>query len=124
MKRKRLRIGIATPQEFRARTHAIVRGEYKPKVNEPKVWFESLKSAAQVLSEQNQVLLKVIDERHPESLKELEEMTGRKSSSLSRTLKTMEKYGIVKLRRENNHLVPEVIVTSFQIEFGIRDSFA
>ncbi len=44
---------------------------------------------AQVLSNENQLLLKTILDRKPESLKELEVATGRSSSNLSRTLKTM-----------------------------------
>lgn len=44
---------------------------------------------AQVLSNENQLLLKTILDRKPESLKELEVATGRSSSNLSRTLETM-----------------------------------
>ena len=47
---------------------------------------------AQVLSIENQLLLKTILDRKPESLKELEAATGRSSSNLSRTLKTMARY--------------------------------
>lgn len=56
----------------------------------------------------------------PASIKELEEMTGRKSSSLSRTLKTMERYGIVSLTKVKNKVKPEVNATEFQIEFGLN----
>ena len=35
-------------------------GEYKPKPGEPKIWFTSMKSVAEVLSDQNRALLKVI----------------------------------------------------------------
>ncbi|MCK5195142.1 MAG: hypothetical protein KAQ71_15125, partial [Desulfobulbaceae bacterium] len=67
---------------------------------EPKVWFESLQSMAQILSNENQELLKVIVEQKPASIKELEEITGRKRSNLSRTLKTMARYGIVELKTQ------------------------
>jgi predicted transcriptional regulator len=40
-------------------------------------------------------------------------------SNLSRTLKTLERYGIVELHKENRNLVPEVKATQFHIEFGI-----
>jgi predicted transcriptional regulator len=39
---------------------------------------------------------------------ELAERTGRKESNLSRTLKTMEQYGLVQLRRHNGKLFPRV----------------
>ena len=106
-------------QEYKQRTMAIARGEYKAKEDEPKVWFESVKSMAQILSSENQELLKVILKNHPKSLKELEELTGRAKSNLSRTLKTLERYGIVELHKENNALVPEVKATNFKVEFGL-----
>jgi predicted transcriptional regulator len=40
-------------QEYKQRTIAIARGEYKVKEDEPKVWFESIKSMAQILSYEN-----------------------------------------------------------------------
>jgi len=36
----------------------------------------------------------------PKSLKELEELTGRAKSNLSRTLKTLERYGIAELEKQ------------------------
>lgn len=105
-------------QEYKQRTIAIAKGEYKPKNDEPKVWFESVKSMAQILSSENQELLKTILKNNPKSLKELEELTGRAKSNLSRTLKTLARYGIVELHKENNSIVPEVKATHFQVDFG------
>jgi predicted transcriptional regulator len=53
-----LKVGIATREEFKKRTMAIARGKYTPAKNEPKVWFESLGTLSQVLSDQNRDLLK------------------------------------------------------------------
>jgi predicted Zn-ribbon and HTH transcriptional regulator len=50
-----------------------------------------------MLSEPNRRLLRIIDERRPSSLAELEALTGRRASNLSRTLKTMSRYGLVRL---------------------------
>lgn len=120
MKMKTIRVGIMPLSEYKKRTIAIAKGEYKVKADEPKVWFESVKSMAQILSSENQELLKVILINHPKSLKELEELTGRAKSNLSRTLKTLERYGIVELHKENNALVPEVKATHFHVEFGLE----
>ncbi|MBU1659534.1 transcriptional regulator [bacterium] len=117
---KTIRVGIMPLSEYKKRTIAIAKGEYKVKAGEPKVWFESVKSMAQILSSENQELLKVILINHPKSLKELEELTGRAKSNLSRTLKTLERYGIVELHKENNALVPEVKATYFHVEFGLE----
>ena len=119
MRKKVLKIGIIPREDYKKRTIAIAPGEYKPKKGEPKVWFESINSMAQVLSSENQKLLKVINEKKPTSLKELEIATGRKSSNLSRTLKTMSRYGIVDLVKQNKSIKPVVKATDFKVEFGI-----
>jgi predicted transcriptional regulator len=67
-------------------------------------------------------LLKVISEKNPTSLKELEIATGRKSSNLSRTLKTMSRYGIVDLVKQDKSIKPVVKATDFKVEFGISSS--
>jgi predicted transcriptional regulator len=94
-----LRIGIASYEEMKARTLAIAGGKYRPGPGEPKVWFPSAESFARILSDRNRSLLRVIAESAPESLAELAELTSRKKSNLSRTLKTMERYGFVRLSR-------------------------
>lgn len=54
------------------------------------IWFDSLKSVANVLSKENQQLLKVIAEQKPQSVTELAVLKGRAVSNVSRTLKTLE----------------------------------
>jgi predicted transcriptional regulator len=106
---KTLRVGIATYEQMKARTSAIVRGEYKPLAGEPKVWFTSAESFARILSESNRAMLGIIAESTPESLAHLAELTGRKKSNLSRTLKTMERYGFVQIDRgARGTLIPRV----------------
>ena len=95
---KTLKIGIMSQKEIRERTLAIARGEYKPKSDEPKIWFTSIRSLAEVLSDDNQALLQVIMNKKPGSIRELADITGRHSSNLSRTLKTLSSYGFVKLK--------------------------
>lgn len=124
MKSKTLYVGIMSKSDYIKRTIAIAKGEYKPKADEPKVWFESIKSLAQILSNANQELLKTIAEKKPQSLSELEAMTGRKKSNLSRTLKTLERYGIVVLEKEKNMVIPKVQATDFRVEFGFGGTIA
>lgn len=112
---KTIIIGIMSQEKIRARVLAIARGEYKPRSDEPKVWFTSMKSLAEVLSDDNRTLLKVIADTKPESISALAKVTGRKPSNLSRTLKTMSHYGIVDLQRESNHVRPIAKATTFQI---------
>ena len=115
-----VKIGIMSREDYKHRTIAIAKGEYVPRSDGPKIWFESLQSMAQVLNSDNQNLLQVIMEEHPQSLKQLEDLTGRSVSNLSRTLKTMARYGIVELEKNQRRIVPRVKVSDFQVEFGIK----
>ena len=106
MARKVVSIGIMPQDKMRARVLAIARGRYKPKPGEPKIWFTSNRSLAEVLSDENRALLHVIDDAKPSSLTALAELTGRKPSNLSRTLKTLANYGVVEIRREKKVVRP------------------
>ena len=108
-------VGIMSQERMRERVLAIARGEYKPKPGEPKVWFTSMRSLAEVLSDDNRALLQVIQQTRPESISSLAEMTGRSPGNLSRTLKTMSNYGIVDLKRERNIVRPVAKATEFRI---------
>jgi predicted transcriptional regulator len=104
-----LKVGIASYAEMKARTLQIARGEHRPAVGEPKVWFTSTESFAKVLSAGNRELLRIIAEQAPGSLDELARITGRAKSNLSRTLKTMEGYGLIRLERgEHGRITPKV----------------
>ena len=110
-----LKVGIASYEEMKARTMAVGRGERRVAPNEPKVWFTSTESFSKVLSAGNRELLRLIAEKAPASLDELAELTGRKKSNLSRTLKTMARYGLVEMRKDQRRIRPVVTVSEFQI---------
>lgn len=104
-----LKVGIAGYDEMKARTMRIAHGEEKPTAGDPKVWFTSTESFAQILSSGNRELLRVIHEQAPASLEELSQITGRAKSSLSRTLKTMAAYGLVRMEKgQGLKLIPKV----------------
>ncbi len=112
---KPIAIGILPQEKMRARVLAIARGDYRPRPGEPKIWFASMRSLAEVLSDENRALLRVIRETRPSSISSLALTTGRKPGNLSRTLKTMSRYGIVDLKRERNHVRPIARATEFRI---------
>lgn len=116
-----LKIGIASPVDYKARTMAIARGELKPSAQGPKVWFTSIESLAKVLSDRNRELLALIAKEKPESLQALVERTGRAKSNLSRTLKTMERYGLVRFeKRPNRALAPRVNYDDIRLDLSLR----
>ncbi|MBI3504817.1 MAG: MarR family transcriptional regulator [Proteobacteria bacterium] len=94
---------------MKARTISVARGESRPGPGDPKVWFTSIESLAQILSTSNQLLLELIRRLKPQSLAELAKASGRQESNLSRTLRTMERYRLVRLTKAaRGRIVPEV----------------
>ncbi|MGO9772180.1 MAG: transcriptional regulator [Roseiarcus sp.] len=114
---KILRIGVAPYQEMKAGAMAIARGELTPGPDEPKLWFPSIESLARVLSDKNRALIDLIIERRPQSLAELEQLSGRARSNLSRTLKSMERFGLIELvEGEGRTLQPRVPYDEIQLD--------
>jgi predicted transcriptional regulator len=115
-----LRVGIASYEEMKSRTMRIARGEQRVSAREPQVWFTSTESFAKVLSAGNWSLLRVIAEKAPASLDELASLTGRTTSNLSQTLRTLEGYGLVRLERgEHGRIVPTVKYDGVELEFPL-----
>ena len=117
---KKLIVGIASYDEMKARSLAIANGEYSPKRGEPKVWFTSLESFAKVLSKRNVELLQIIAERKPVGYKELQALSGRKIPSLSRTLRTMERYGLVRLEQgPHRKIIPHALYSDIELKYPL-----
>ena len=117
---KSIKVGIASLENYRARTMAIARGELVPSPDDPKIWFPSTESFARVLTEKNRDLLRTISQTHPDSLETLAQSTGRAPSNLSRTLKTMAHYGFVALHKgARGRVRPEVPYQAITLELAL-----
>ena len=115
-----LRVGIASYEEMKARTLAVASGQRRIAAGEPKVWFTSTESFARVLSKGNRELLRIIAEEAPGSLDELARISGRAKSNLSRTLKTMAGYGLVRLERgARGRLAAKVVHDRVELDLPI-----
>lgn len=120
---KTLKVGIASFEEMKARTMGVARGELRVSSDEPKVWFTSTESFAKVLSAGNRKLLRIIAEKAPASLDELAQMTGKAKSNLSRTLRTMEGYGLIRLERgARGRIAPKVIHDRVELDLPLLQS--
>jgi len=112
---------------MKARTIAIARGEFKPKRGEPRIWFTSMGSFARVLSDQNRALLELIAETQPDSISELANLSGRAKSNLSRTLKTLktlERYGLVRLKKgKGGKISPSLPYSDIVLDMPIGYAF-
>ena len=118
---KTLKVGIATYEQFKARTIAIAKGKYKPQPDEPKIWYTSLESFAKLLSTKNRALLKLIAETHPVHCRSWPSKTGRAKSNLSRTLKTMERYGLVQFEKgHGRNRAPRVNYTDLALDVPLQ----
>ncbi|RJT40162.1 MarR family transcriptional regulator [Rahnella woolbedingensis] len=109
------RIGVMPETMVRQRMLAILNGSYKPAANEPKIWYNSLASLAQILSLENIALLSLMHEQKPETVTELAALAGRHKSNLSKTLKTLENRGFVKMEIFGAKKRPVALFTEFDI---------
>lgn len=103
---KRCVVGIRHPEERSC--PATGRGQ-------PSIWFPSMSTMAAVLSEDNRALLRLIRDQRPKSLTELAALSGRRVPNLSRSLRMMEGYGLVKLKRDGHGVEPVVLATEFLV---------
>lgn len=108
-------IGVMPEELIRKRILAIAKGEYQPQEHEPKVWFTSMIALAQVLSNENIALLRLIDTARPETISQLAELSGRQVSNLSTTLKTLSGHGLVALEKQGRSVKPRALFTDFEI---------
>ena len=119
MKSKVLRVAIAPREAIVRYTRDIVAGRRRRAADDPDVWFTSVESFAKVLSEKNRALLALIAERRPDSIDALATESGRARSNLSRTLRTMERYGLVRLEKGNGRKLRPV-VTFGRVELRLK----
>lgn len=96
-----LAIGVMSPERICERFRAMMKGAYKPEPGEPKIWFASMQSLAEILSDENRALLA--------------KTTGQKPGELTRTLKKMANCGVVELKRGRKYLRPVAKAVEFRI---------
>lgn len=117
---------------FMAWTKQVVRDPAAAK-GAPKRWYDSETTAerarresrsaeamVKLLSPDNLAMLTVIAKRKPQSMRRLAELTGRKESNLSRTLKKLERAGIVEMRKGPGRVrVPALVARTVRLELDL-----
>ncbi|WP_169793520.1 DNA (cytosine-5-)-methyltransferase [Aeromonas schubertii] len=98
-----------------------IKGQSKTSTPNVDIWFDSIRSVASVLSEDNINLLSLIDESKPQTITEIAKLTGRAVSNLSRTIKTLEKYGFISLKNFGKKITPKVKYRKFNIICNLTD---
>ena len=113
---KTVKVGVISPEKYIQRTIDIAAGRYKPTTDEPKIWFPNIKTCMEVLCDENVLLIDLINKQKPDTLKELEEISGRKQGNLNKTLRKLESYHLIKLvKNKNQRLKPLATSSNFEI---------
>lgn len=73
---------------------------------------------AMMLSEDNQALLRLIRDRRPKLLTALAALAALSERRVPRSLRTMEGYSLVKLKRSGHSVESVALATSFKILIG------
>ncbi|MEK7313696.1 MAG: hypothetical protein AAB210_02225 [Deltaproteobacteria bacterium] len=102
MKVRKVRIGIKSVKEvledFVKAGEAIERGEKVKK--EKGVYFESIEGFRKALTTKRLELLRLIKEKHPESLQELARLAKRDMKAIVTDIEILEELGLVDMKRK------------------------
>lgn len=95
---------------------AVARGEKTAPQDAAQPSFNSAEALIRLLTPQNRQLLSIIRDKHPQSIAELSDLTGRAPSNLTRTLSKLESAGFVKMELVNNRKVPTPTIYKLHLE--------
>ena len=123
---------IGTVGEFMAWTQQVIRDPALAK-GAPKRWFDAEETALQastasvsvealvkLLSPENLAVLQAIGREKPESMRRLAELTGRKQSNLSRTLKKFEHAGLIRFVAGPGRMrIPLLVASKVRLEIDL-----
>jgi predicted transcriptional regulator len=112
------RIGVMSENFIRKHMIDVAMGKAKHDDKAPKFWFTSLVAVSQLLCAENIELLILMDKEKPNTLTELSELSGRKLSNLSNTIRSLESKGFVRVDKHGQSSKPVALYTSFEIVFG------
>jgi predicted transcriptional regulator len=103
---------------MKARTLRIARGEEQPSPDDPKVWFISTDPFPRSVGTQPR---NAAPDRGAGAgfLDALAELTGRAKSNLSRTLKAMVGYGLIRMERSGKKLAPKLVHDRVVLELAL-----
>ncbi len=82
------------------------------------VWFDSLKSAANILSVENRQLMEIIRSRKPKTVTELAGLTDRAVSNVSRTLKTLREHNLISMGASSADAIATAEYNDFVVLMG------
>ncbi|MDR0781812.1 MAG: MarR family transcriptional regulator [Pseudomonadales bacterium] len=93
---RNVQVGVMPRKEYQKYLLAVAAGTRQKEAEMPEIAFSSIESMLQLLVN-NLKILKLIAQQGPNTITELAQLSGRKPSNLSRTLKSFEGVGLVRL---------------------------
>jgi len=125
MNPRRLKIGIRTRLErekaLRAAFGRICQGDLTPR--ESGLYFESIEELRRVLTERRFDLLLAITRHHPNSVRELADLTGRDYKNVSEDIALLEQVGLVEMEERGGRggaKAPVVPYDEIQVTIALR----
>jgi predicted transcriptional regulator len=118
---KELKVAIMSKEEMKEYTLKVAKGEIKPDANAPKIFFPSVRAMAEALNENNRLLMESINKHHPVTINELAALVHKDTGNVSRALKRLENYGLVKLEKTPGRpdKTPTVIAEKISVELSL-----
>jgi predicted transcriptional regulator len=113
-----LRVGIGSPAEFQ-RILALAAQDPSPSGPEPEapaIWFPSMAAFTRAVTGDNGKLLSLIMKEKPASLIKLAEKAGKTERRTRDAVRALEKYGLLKLYRDQFRLRPEIYYDDIQLD--------
>jgi predicted transcriptional regulator len=94
-----IKVAIMSKEAMKEYTLQIARGKLKPDRNAPKIFFPSIRAMSEALNESNQALMAAIHKHHPETISDLAKLVQKDLGNVSRALKRLEGYGLIKMEK-------------------------
>lgn len=94
----------------------VARGEKPAPKDAAQPSLNSIEALMRLLTPENRQLLSVIRDRHPQSIAELANLTGRAASNLTRTLTKLEAAGLISMKIVDKRKIPTPIIQKLHLE--------
>ena len=107
-----------TMQECAEIMDAVMRGE-NVKPEEPQYTFTSFEAFRKAMTPQRFALLKVIREKHPESIKELAAITNRDMKNISEDVKILLDMDLIEMEKHGKSKAPRLHYDGFRLEVAV-----
>lgn len=122
MKAKNVTMGIKSIREglrdFADTFKAVQRGE-EVKAQPEGIYFTDFEAFRKAMTPQRYALLKMIRERHPDSISSLAVMAGRDIKNVSDDVKALVRLGLVEISQTGRHKAPHVRYKKITLELAV-----